>query len=256
MKKLYPFSLQYLGKLSFCIFLLIVLSCKEPIDRDVSLDDQGWQGVEQWQDILDGLLLDKSIIVQHGNSIQEAIEAASPDDAIYIEPEIYTETITIDKNDIKLIGLDDNLGGKVILENPGREEKGIIISGEATGISIHNIKLQNFINNDIPASDGSTINEARKAHYFKMTRDLISGNIAYYQFEVHIGNRPFDVIRIRRLICENRPYHPLPAKGEVFYGAWRLSEFRYILSGWHRRSKSTKLSCCFSGIQRDRRMGY
>lgn len=211
---LFPSSLS---KILISLFFLLTISCQDPLQDDLTVRFPGeYQGIEEWQDVLEDLVFESSMIVQHAGSIQDAVNLAMPGDAIYIEPGIYKEAITIDKSDIKLVGLDGGNGEKVILDNPGGEERGIYLTKQATGVEVLNIQMQHFTNNSPPISTLPTKKNARHNRFFKMTRTQLDNNIAHYQFEIRLGKREFDVVRIHRVVRESRPYRPIRTHGEVF----------------------------------------
>ena len=85
-----------------------------------------------------------SSIVQNGGSIQAAVDAANPGDLILIKPGTYSEAVTIDKPNLKLIGL-----GLVIIKNPGDEENGITVTDDGDGVDIENLTVRDFEENGV-----------------------------------------------------------------------------------------------------------
>ncbi len=117
---------SFLSKILRSLFFLLAISCHDPLQDDLTVRfPDEYQGIEEWQDVLEDLVFESSMIVQHAGSIQDALNATMPGDAIYIEPGIYKEAITIDKADIKLVGIDGGNVEKVILDNPGGKERDI-----------------------------------------------------------------------------------------------------------------------------------
>lgn len=218
MKNSQSFSLHYLSKIFLSMFLLFPVSCTDPVQDELTVADPDttYPGVVPWQDVLDELIYASSVIVQKDGSIQDAVDTAQPGDAIYIEPGVYKETITIDKADIKLIGIEGIQGEKVILENPGGKKRGINVTKQGNGVEVRNIQLQNFIDNSPHVSSQTSTKEARYNPYFKMKRGQLGNKIAHYEFEIRLGKRAFDVVRIHRVVREYRPYHPIHTNGEVF----------------------------------------
>lgn len=88
-------------------------------------------------------------IVHSGQSIQAAIDGASAGTIIYIEPGIYKEALTVNKSNIQLIGSACNLYGKVIIENPGDEDNGIVVNAGSDGFVLRNVTVQNFEENGV-----------------------------------------------------------------------------------------------------------
>src|SRR5437868_8157472 len=86
--------------------------------------------------------LKANITVHAGESIQAAVDAAEPNWVIKIEPGTYSESVTINKAGIKLIGISG--GAPIIIQNPGDEEDGIIVGDEGDGFKLKNVTVQNF----------------------------------------------------------------------------------------------------------------
>jgi len=234
MKNLNELSLRSLSKIFLSLFLLLPLSCKDNIQDELTgTDPASYQGEEAWQDLLEDLPLEKSVIVQQNSSIQEAINAAIPGEVIYIEPGVYKEALTIVKDNIQLIGLEGASGEKVILENPGGADKGILVSKQVNGVGVSNIQLQKFKDNRINISSQVAHNSARRKGYFKMKREQLDNKVAHYEFEVRLGKREFDVVRIHRVVREYRPYRPVHTKGEVFmvHGGWQDFDDIFLTAG-------------------------
>jgi hypothetical protein len=146
MKSLISFCQNFLVKLfTGFILLTIITCCERSFEDETTLPDSllGGETVD-WMDVLQQLNLESNIIiVERDASIQDAIEAAAPGDAICIEPGLYLEAVSINKPDIRIIGLGSNSDGPVILENPKGEARSINLTG--THIEIFNIQLRNFL---------------------------------------------------------------------------------------------------------------
>ncbi len=215
MKTFLVFPVRFLSKIFLGLLFLFPLSCKDNLEEGLTPNgDDAYLGVELWQDLLPNIVHEKSMIVQQRGSIQEAIDAASPWTAIYIEPGTYKEVLTINKPGIKLIGILGANGEQVVLDNPGNAERGLQVGKQLSGVEVRNIQPQNFSDNtSFVAAEPST---DRRNHYFNMNREQVGSNIAHYQFDVRLGEGAFDVVRIHRVVKENRAYRPSRAKGEVF----------------------------------------
>jgi len=88
------------------------------------------------------------IIVHAGESIQAAVDAAKPGALIQIEPGTYSESITVNKAGIKLVGLTVN-GAGVVIQNPGDEEDGIVVNDAGDGFTLQNVTVKNFEENGV-----------------------------------------------------------------------------------------------------------
>jgi hypothetical protein len=85
-------------------------------------------------------------------TIQAAVDAASPGDLILIEPGTYEEAVNVTTDDLTIRGLDRN---EVILEGGFDLENGVRIL-EADGVAVENMTLQNYTRNGVfwTGSDG------------------------------------------------------------------------------------------------------
>ena len=84
------------------------------------------------------------IMVQAGQSIQAAVDAAAPGAVIRIQPGTYAQALVVSKPNISIIG-----NGNVIIENPGDEENGIMVTDDADGFVLKNVTVQNFEENGV-----------------------------------------------------------------------------------------------------------
>ena len=123
-----------------------------------------------------------------------------------------------------------------------------MVSGDSSEIEIVNIQ---YTRKNI--STGRTPVSARKGHSeFKITREELPNNIAHYEFQVRVGNRQFDVVKIHRVVRENKPYHPARAQGSVFmtHGASLTFEAVFLQAGTDNMSSQTSsaISMASNGI--------
>ena len=89
------------------LVILLFNSCEDLIEEEIILpDSSSSEQLISWNKILNQLDLEsETAFVQNGKSIQDAVDAAFPGDIIYIEPGTYQEDLTINRSDVKLIGL-------------------------------------------------------------------------------------------------------------------------------------------------------
>jgi parallel beta-helix repeat protein len=112
--------------------LLLVTACKKEITSDqVNADIESLSKRSSKAKPM--------IVVNPGSSIQSAVDAAAPGSLITIKPGVYKESITINKANLTLMG-----DGKVIIQNPGGVEIGIVVLDGADGFTLKNITLQDF----------------------------------------------------------------------------------------------------------------
>lgn len=166
-----------------------------------------------WVSFLEDRFYESSVIVTRDGSIQEAVNQAQAGDAIYIEPGTYRENVIVNKPDIKLIGLTYN-NEKVFIEPPGIGQNSITTQNGISDLEISNIE---FTKGDNKYSAGRERSNARKSNgNFKIIRKDLGQKIAHYEFEVRVGARPYDVIKIHRVVRESRAFRPIRTQGNVF----------------------------------------
>ena len=90
-----------------------------------------------------------AIIVHNGGSIQAAIDAAAPGSVILIEPGTYSGEIKIRKAGIQLIGKTCFAFEKVIIQNPGDEDCGIMVYEGGDGFVLKNVTVEGFSENGV-----------------------------------------------------------------------------------------------------------
>jgi len=197
------------------LVILIFNSCNDEDGPNIGSPDE--QQIE-WNDLLSELDLEAEIVfVQNGESIQDAVDASSPGDIIYIEPGIYKDNLSINKSDIELIGLslspDD-------LKIKNRKDNNIDILKLYNKKSINSFKTKSQ-------------RRGRRGRISDFSRTELGAGIAHYKFKVRVGKGEFDVIRIHRVVRESRPFHTVPTKGNVFmvHGAFTGFEGTFLSSG-------------------------
>ena len=92
------------------------------------------------------------IVVKAGESIQDAVKAATPGTVIKVMPGTYKETVYIDKDDITLSGVIEQ-GSYPILEGEGMRNDAILYSGN--GITIENFYITHYKGNAIMGQAGN-----------------------------------------------------------------------------------------------------
>src|SRR5262245_44412359 len=101
MKTLLPLTLWRILLVSLPVF---ATNCDLNDDSLNPTQSSSVQKADDWVRFMEELFYEKSIIVPKEGSVQDAINEAQPGDAIYIEPGVYKERITLNnKSNIKLI---------------------------------------------------------------------------------------------------------------------------------------------------------
>ncbi|MEM1402576.1 MAG: parallel beta-helix domain-containing protein [Pseudomonadota bacterium] len=91
-------------------------------------------------------------IVNDGESIQDAVNAASPGDTIRIMPGTYSETVYIDKDGIRLIGVIEE-GNWATMDGERRLNDAVLYSGN--NIVVENLKIIHYKGNAIMGQAGN-----------------------------------------------------------------------------------------------------
>ena len=226
MKTPKPIHQSLLVKIFSGILLLtIVTCCERSFEDQTSLPDPSDFGEQlEWQNLLK--LLDPEsdiIIVQNDASIQDAINEAEPGDAVCIEPGHYHEILSIDKSDVRIIGLGTTEEGSVILENPESEKRSLNMTGGH--LEIFNIQLRNYAEDDVEISTLGYADNLKCGHRFNVEREYLGNGIAHYMIDMPMGWGEFDVVRIHRVVKECRPHRPVRTDGDIFMVHGAIQDF-------------------------------
>jgi parallel beta-helix repeat protein len=92
------------------------------------------------------------IVVKDGESIQAAVEAASPGAVIKVMPGTYKETVYIDKDNITLSGVIEQ-GRYPVLEGEGKLNDAVLYSGNGT--TIENLYITHYKGNGVMGQAGN-----------------------------------------------------------------------------------------------------
>lgn len=92
------------------------------------------------------------VFVKPGESIQEAVQAATPGTTIRIMPGVYSETVYIDKDKIRLLGVIEK-GERAVLDGEKKLNDAILYSGNH--IVVENLTIKNYKGNGIMGQAGN-----------------------------------------------------------------------------------------------------
>jgi len=95
---------------------------------------------------------DAVIVVKDGESIQEAVKRAEPGTTIQIMPGTYRETVYVDKDDIRLIGVIEQ-GRRAVLDGEGKLNDAILYSGN--DFVVENLEIRNYKGNGVMGQAGN-----------------------------------------------------------------------------------------------------
>jgi len=87
--------------------------------------------------------------VHPGQSIQKAVDAAAPGSTILIDPGTYKQMVTINKQDLHLIGQIGPGGALPVLLNPGHLKNGIVVGAGGKGVVLENLIVRGFDGNGV-----------------------------------------------------------------------------------------------------------
>ncbi len=95
---------------------------------------------------------DVVVVVKEGDSIQAAVQNAEPGTTIRVMPGIYRETVYIDKDGIRLIGVIEE-GERAILDGEGKLNDAILYSGN--NVVVENFTITRYKGNGIMSQAGN-----------------------------------------------------------------------------------------------------
>ena len=184
------------------LFVMVFNNCHE--DDDYILPESVFNGdYLPWEDFIYQIDFSSGIIiVQKSESLQAAIDAAQPDDVIYLEP-----------------GFNINSKSNSIKTNE---------------TNIHIVDLGNINDTNNSNTFSNKASKHSKGNYIRnFSRVDLGGGIAHYKVEIAIGNGEYEWIRIHRVVRESNPYHPVATKGNIFmiHGANQDFETIFLTAG-------------------------
>lgn len=94
------------------------------------------------------------LIVQRGERIQPAIDAAQPGDTVWVEPGVYYETLTLDASDLTLLGVERD-GERPVLDGNGVLSDGLIGSGR--NLEIRGFDVKHYTANGVMINLGTDL---------------------------------------------------------------------------------------------------
>lgn len=105
--------------------------------------------------------------VMPGQSIQDAVDRAQPGDRIQLMPGVYHESVTIDFDDISLVGVIER-GSRPVLDGENKLNDAVLVSGH--NFLIQGIEMRNY------KANGVVVNQANNVTF----RDLVGVNTGKY----------------------------------------------------------------------------
>jgi pimeloyl-ACP methyl ester carboxylesterase len=105
-----------------------------------------------------------------------------------------------------------------------------------------NIQLKNFKEESTGVSQLKCSAKGIKSPLLKMSRIGLGNRIAHYTYELRLGNREFDVVRIHRIVREHSPCHPVRAVSDIFMVHGSIQDFDDIFLTAGAENINTKTS--------------
>lgn len=99
-----------------------------------------------------GVTPGKTITVQAGGSIQDAVRQAQPGDTVQVMPGTYSQTVYIDKDNVALVGVIHG-GDWPTLDGQGKLNDAVLYSGN--GVRVENLKITRYKGNAIMGEGGN-----------------------------------------------------------------------------------------------------
>ena len=116
-------------------------------------------------------------VVQAGASIQSAVDMAGANAVIHIEPGVYLEAIRVTQPGVRLVGVGEKAGDRVVIQNPGGIRNGIEV--RANDFALVNVTVQGFDANGVFLAE---------VDGFLLSRVIARDNGAYGLFPVRSRN--------------------------------------------------------------------
>ncbi len=222
--------------LQVLIFLsLIGLSCTKVENQELPIENgNAILAEDSWEQMFELLWHDQTILVPAGNSIQEAVDAAQPGDAILVEAGYYDEQVNVDRGDISIIGVPSPSSSSVELSHgvSGRIGENQVINIKAAREGYAPYRSLEHITGRTTARSG-----------FRVGKEVMPNGIAHYTFLVRVGGHKQEVIRLHRVVRELRPGKTAPTNGAVFmvHGSSQGFEDIFLYPGTE--AATTESSC-------------
>ena len=174
------------------IAMITTIGCHDNDEQDyITIDAEAEDG--EWVSFIEGLSFESILLAENQEDLNDALQQAAEGDLIFFE----------DSNVQRTQNLNDSEGS--FFSVAGFEGEQIAISTKTTS----------KVSSD--TGRGKKTNKSnRSCRILKITRSSLSANIAHYQIMVRMGNGPYDVVRIHRVVRESRRYRPIRTEGHVF----------------------------------------
>lgn len=89
------------------------------------------------------------VIVEEGESIQDAVDLAGAGAVIHIKPGLYLESITITNPNVRIMGLKGPHGQQAVIKNPGGINNGINVRQGGDNFALSHVVVEGFDRNGV-----------------------------------------------------------------------------------------------------------
>ena len=192
MKTKQLFSWKFTPLFLLGMAIISAMGCQENDDRDY-LNDVSETQDGDWVNFIEDLSFESIILTENQGDLKDALNQADVGDLIFYEDSDIPETESL-----------NNSKGSLFAFN----------SFENEPIAIRN-KTESSVASTKEAADNSN-KRRRSCRILKLKRSSLSGDIAHYQILVRMGNGPYDVVRLHRVVKESRRYRPIRTEGNIF----------------------------------------
>ncbi len=195
MKTLNMFFWNFMAKSFLSVILLATIGCDKNDEQEyISIDSES-DDDDEWVNFIEGLSYESIVLVENQNELNDALQQVSEGDLVFFEENGSGGPQDLENTEGALLAVSELDEGQIIIKN--------LSDGSAKQ------KL------DKAEFKGRSQNR-RSCRILEIKRSMLSSDIAHYQILVRLGNGPYDIVRIHRVVREARRYRPVRTSGNVF----------------------------------------